>query len=270
MSSAEQEPESKSSQNIAVYQEADKRFSQAAQGYVSSESHAKGAELKLMVALAEAEMNLRGKRLLDVATGGGHVALAFARAGAKVTVTDLSLKMLQTADDFISSQGAQVDCVQAAAESLPFDDNRFDIVTCRIAAHHFAQPAAFLHSAARVLKKGGILLLVDNISPEDEALAQTMNHIEKMRDPSHVMAYSVLQWSQWLAEAGFAISYLERFKRAKDYEIWFRRMGESEGARGMLEQLVLALPQHFKDYFEVKSQGDKLLSLSHEVICLKS
>ena len=57
---------------------------------------------------------------------------------------------------------------RADAEALPFPDCHFDLVTCRIAAHHFAGVPTFVAEVWRVLRKGGTLALVDNVAPDGE------------------------------------------------------------------------------------------------------
>ena len=90
--------------------------------------------------------------MLDVATGAGHTALAFAPHVAKVTATDITEEMLAQAKKLAASRGlGNVKTVPAKAEDLPFPDMSFDLVTCRLAAHHFADVAAFAAEAFRVL-----------------------------------------------------------------------------------------------------------------------
>lgn len=249
------------------------QFGKTAAAYVESEGHAKGAELAAMVELACALLGgLVGKEVLDVATGGGHTALAFARAGARVTATDLTPEMLRIAQGFIENQpdaGAlEVTFLAAPAEGLPFAKSSFDVVTCRIAAHHFAAPQAFVLEAARLLKPGGSLLLVDNVAPEDRELAAAMNYIEKARDPSHVRAYSVSQWVGWLAGAGLELTHLSRWRTVKPYQDWLARAQTHAAAGEALETFVLALPETHRAYFEVVAEGNQLQSLSHEAAFL--
>ena len=231
---------------------------------MTSEGHAKGAELGLMVELAG---EVAGRRVLDVATGGGHTALAFARAGAEVVATDLTPEMLKAAEAFLretAEVGENVTFASAAAEDLPFESASFDIVTCRIAAHHFADPAAFLRESARVLKPGGTFLLVDNVAPTPSELARVMNHIERVRDPSHVEAYSVARWLTWFAETRLELLHFSRWETRKDFREWLARAQTLEPDGDVLEAYVLSLPETYKRYFKVEEQGGVLHALAHE------
>lgn len=75
---------------------------------------------------------------------------------------------------------------QGTAESLPFPDDSFDIITCRYAAHHFSDVRKAVREVARVLKQDGRFLLVDHYAPEDPVLDEFVNHLNRLRDPSHV------------------------------------------------------------------------------------
>ncbi len=257
------------SKNETVHEQVKAQFGKTAAAYVTSAGHAKGDELKLMVALAG---ELRERRVLDVATGGGHTALAFARAGAEVTATDLTPDMLRAAKAFIADAITNKDGALrfrlAPAEKLPFEDAAFEVVTCRIAAHHFADPQAFVKEAARVLVPGGMLMLVDNVAPISPELAEAMNRIERERDPSHVEAYSVPRWVAWLAGAGLEPVHLSRWETHKPFEAWLARAQTPEDAGRALETYVLGLPASFRDYFRVKAEGSRLVSLAHEAALL--
>lgn len=242
------------------------QFSKVASAYVTSSIHAKGEDLNVLLELAA---DVSRKTVLDIATGGGHTALAFAKAGAKVTATDLTKTMLDTAKAFIEEQGfTDIVFQEAAAEALPFDTGSFDVVTCRIAPHHFADPAKFVSEVSRVLKPSGSFLLIDNITPEDSVLADSVNHIEKTRDSSHVAAYSVRTWLNWLADNHLELHYLTRFERKKDYQTWARYAQASEETISQLERYVLSLPEAIKRYLTVEVQEGKLRSLTHEVVLL--
>jgi ubiquinone/menaquinone biosynthesis C-methylase UbiE len=249
-----------------IHAKVKEQFSKTAQAYVTSNVHAKGDELELLLELAG---DVTGKSVLDIATGGGHTALAFTKAGAKVTATDLTGVMLGAAQTFIQSQG--IDSItfrEANAEALPFEAMSFDIVTCRIAAHHFAEPEKFVGEVARVLKPDGLFLLVDNISPNDNDLAKVMNYVEKTRDPSHVWAYSIPTWLEWLTKARLELHHLKRFKRSKNFPYWTSYAQTPEHVKEELEHYILLLPEEQKKYFEVATKEGRLEAISHEVMVL--
>ena len=69
--------------------------------------------------------------------------------------------MLERAAATARERGLRVDTRQHTAESFPYADSAFDLVTCRVAAHHFSDPGTFVREAARVLMPGGVFLLID-------------------------------------------------------------------------------------------------------------
>ncbi len=147
---------------------AQQQFGAAAADYATSTVHARGESLARLVELVEPKKRWR---VLDVATGAGHTALALAPHVAKVTASDITEAMLAEAKKLASARGlANVKTVPAKAEDLPFPDMSFDLVTCRLAAHHFGDVAAFAAEAYRVLMPNGLLAVVDNISPDRDDL----------------------------------------------------------------------------------------------------
>lgn len=230
---------------------AQQKFGVAAADYATSSVHAKGESLARLVELVAPEKRWR---VLDVATGAGHTALAFAPHVAKVTASDITDAMLAEARKLAASRKlANVRTIRAKAEDLPFPDMSFDLVTCRLAAHHFADIAAFAAEAFRVLMPNGTLALVDNLSPDREirpelspqemqAWAAAYNRFEKLRDPSHVRCLGLGEWRGLLSKAGF--DGVSREPMDQDIELtpWVTRMRCDEPTIARLEALLRQSP----------------------------
>lgn len=196
------------------------QFAATAANYVVSKGHASGDDLARLVELAAPTED---DIALDIATGGGHTALAVAKSAGTVVASDFTYKMLLTARDFISSKGMEnVAYALADAEDLPFADHAFSIVMTRIAPHHFVDTRAYIHEVARVLEPGGRFLLEDSVVPEGET-GDLLNHIEKLRDSSHVHSATEAEWLALLADAEFEVVSIELYRKEHELEQWIGR-----------------------------------------------
>ena len=199
------------------------RFGKYAASYVTSRTHVGGPDLARLVELVGEQP---GWEALDIATGAGHAALAVAPHVAHVMATDLTEAMLATAREFLASQGAlNVNFQLADAEELPFPAGSFDLVTCRIAPHHFPHPERFLSEVARVLRPGGLFVLQDQVTPEDAAAAAYITAFERRRDPSHQRALSETEWMGQLAAAGLVVETMDRLEKQVVLEKWLSDQG---------------------------------------------
>jgi len=235
------------------------QFEATASNYVASPRHATGDDLRRLVELAE----LRGdERVLDVATGAGHTALAFAPHVAEVVASDLTPRMLEVAATLAAERGIRnVRFVRAQAESLPFDAQTFDVVTCRVAPHHFADPSAFVREVARVAP-GGRFLLEDQTAPDDPELDEFVNRFERWRDPSHVRAYTAKEWRAWIEQAGLVVETIEAVdKGSYDFADWTARAHMPDAERDALERWLLAAPPRFVEFFRILSDEGRIRSL---------
>jgi len=128
---------------------------------------------------------------------------------------------LEAARKFITGKGiTNVTFREADACDLPFQSAEFDLVTCRVAPHHFPDCAKFVREMARVLKPGGTVAMIDNVVPEDRETDQYINDFEKFRDPSHVRALTATEWLKNFTDAGFKVETAEIFRKARDFEAW--------------------------------------------------
>lgn len=171
-------------------------WSERADAYRESDAHRQGHDLDLFVEWAE------GETALDVATGGGHVANRLRAAGFEVVTID-------------AAPGMGPDVV-SRAEEIPFADASFDVVACRVAAHHFQDPAGALKEMARVSRS--LVLIADNLflgDPGEEA--------DRLHDPTHVRNYTEEEWRSMLDEAGLDVEAFEREDKRIDFQGWLDR-----------------------------------------------
>ncbi|MGG0462982.1 class I SAM-dependent methyltransferase [Priestia aryabhattai] len=232
--------------------------------YVKSKGHAKGKDLAVLAEIAEEN---RGGKLLDVATGGGHVANKLAPVFQEVTAFDLTPQMLQSAEGFIKENGYEnVSFVQGDAEDMPFQDDEFDTVTCRIAPHHFPNVKQFIKEVYRVLKPGGQFLLIDNVAPEVNAYDEFYNRVEKTRDPSHYRAYKKTEWLSMLEMQGFRTEVLTTFPKRFLFDDWCGMMNVPEETKRELTQYMLNIPSGFKQFFDIKTNQQGIESFQGEAI----
>ena len=102
---------------------------------------------------------LSGKTALDVGCGGGILAEAMARAGAKVTGIDLSEKPLAVAQLHRLESGVEVDYRLVSAEALAAETpGAFDVVTCLEILEHVPQPASTVAACAKLARPGGLVV----------------------------------------------------------------------------------------------------------------
>ncbi len=176
-------------------------WSDRADAYRTSAIHSAGEDLDLVVEWCEPGP---GVTVLDVATGGGHVARRLREAGATVVTTDPAPGM-----------GADT---TAPAESLPFADGSFDAVACRLAAHHFSDVLAAVKEMVRVARHR--VVICDNTF-----VSESSEEADRTRDPSHVRNYAVAEWESFFELAGLAVAEERHFTRPLEIEPWLERVG---------------------------------------------
>ena len=190
-------------------------WSERAEAYRESEAHRQGRDLELFAEWAA------GKTVLDVATGGGHVAKRLREAGCEVVTCD-------------SAPGMQPDVI-CRAEDLPFADSSFEVVTCRVAAHHFEDPAPAVRELARV--SSDLVLVADNLY-----LGEAEEEADRLRDPTHVRNYSEDEWRELFSQAGLEVEEFEREDKRVDFDAWLERAGcmgaEAERVRELLADRI--------------------------------
>ncbi len=215
------------------------QFGKTAASYLTSTPHALGKSLERLIALTAPKKTWRA---LDVATGGGHVAYTFAPHVERMWATDITQEMLDMVKAEAQKRGlANVRTTYAKAEALPFEDASFDLVTTRIAPHHFEFIPDFLGQVHRVLKPGGVLAIVDNVVPAG-SVGDYVNAFERFRDPSHLRAWTMEEWRAALKDAGFSIGHEEQLYKQMEFKSWAGRHDANMQAF-LRAMLALATPE---------------------------
>jgi SAM-dependent methyltransferase len=189
-------------------------WSERAEAYRTSAIHSSGDDLDLVVAWCEPA---EGVTVLDVATGGGHVARRLREEGATVVTVD-------------PAPGMRADTT-APAEDLPFADNSFDAVACRVAAHHFTDVQAAVKEMARVARDR--VVVCDNTF-----VSLASEEADRLRDPSHVRNYSIAEWHVFFEQAGLEVAAEEFLQRPLEIEPWLDRAGTPDGDRARVKELL--------------------------------
>ena len=197
------------------------QFGKNAAGYLTSTPHALGKSLERLVALTSPQKTWRA---LDIATGGGHVAYTFAPHVERMWATDITQEMLDLVKAEAAKRGlANLRTTYAKAEALPFEDASFDLVTCRIAPHHFDSIPAFPRRGAPRAQSRAACSRWSTMWCRTAASATTSM-------PSSVSAIRATcapgPWTNGarrLKTAGFAIGHEEQLFKQMEFKSWAAR-----------------------------------------------
>ena len=197
----------------------------------------------------------RYKRAVDIGTGTGFTAFAIAPYTDDVVAADITPAMLAETRSLAGQRGiTNLGYTLAAAEDLPFADGSLDLLTCRIAAHHFLDLGKAVAEWRRVLAPGAVLIMADTTSPEDASTALWMNDVEERRDPSHVHNLSPSEWLAFLDANGFQATDSTLTSVPHDFDDWVRRSGTPEPVVEGLRHDLMNAPPGAVDAFDISQE----------------
>jgi len=167
-----------------------------------------------------------GERVLDVASGSGDLASAFASRGAQVWMSDINAPMLARGRDRMLDAGHMTPAVRCDAERLPFGAGSFDCVSVAFGLRNMTRKDVALAEMARVLKPGGRLLVLE--------FSQVWKPLQK---PYDLYSFGVLPWlGEKVAGDAAAYRYLAES---------IRMHPDQRTLAGMLERAGLERVEYF-------------------------
>lgn len=177
-----------------------RQFTAQAEGFAHAAAIRDEAALDLLVGFSGAGP---GDRVLDVACGPGLVVCAFARVAQEATGIDITPAMIEQAREHAARlELTNVQWRLGEIPPLPWPDDAFDIVVSRYAFHHLEDPLAVLREMLRVCSPGGRVVVCDlALAPEK---VDAFNAMDRLRDPSHVRAFTLEQLRELFLAAGLA------------------------------------------------------------------
>lgn len=228
------------------------QFGNTASAYLTSAVHAQGADLAALREVAR----LLGPHptVLDLGCGAGHASFAVAPVAKSVTAFDLSEQMLAVVRGAAAERGLDnIATQQGNVASLPFADASFCMVVTRFSAHHWLDVPAALREVKRVLKKGGVLVVIDITAPESALHDTTLQAVELLRDASHVRDYRPSEWLAMLADAGFICERAGDWKLEMKFDEWTARMRTPAERVTAIRSLFATAPEETLKYFAVQA-----------------
>jgi SAM-dependent methyltransferase len=233
------------------------QFGPQAAAYVTSAVHAEGEDLEALTKVVAGQC---GAQVLDLGCGGGHVSFRVAPHVGQVTAYDLSEGMLAAVAKAAAERRLKnVATRQGAAEHLPFAGESFDFVVSRYSAHHWHDFQAALREARRVLKPNGRAVFMDAISPGPALLDTYLQAVELLRDSSHLRDYSLAEWVQAVAGAGFAPGTIVQRRVRLDFASWIARMRTPEIRAQAIRSLQAEMSSDVVTHFAIEADGSFML-----------
>jgi ubiquinone/menaquinone biosynthesis C-methylase UbiE len=171
--------------------------------------------------------------VLDVAAGTGIVARALAADVARVTAVDSTEAMIEEGRRRAQAEGRDnLEFVSGSAEQLPFGDGAFSLVVTRFSLHHFADPTPAVREMVRVLRPGGRLVVKDLVASTDAPVAERQDHVERLRDSSHVRMPPRGAIRAWLEGYGLEVTDVAEREIDRPVEQWLQQSVTDDEAAG--------------------------------------
>lgn len=211
-------------------------FTKQAAAYAANASVTDPEKIDRLVEASDAHSDAR---VLEVATGPGHVAFGFAEVCDEVIGIDITGAPLEIARE--RKQERDVDDIgftRGDAERIPFSQNSFDIVVCRLALHHVESPGRVVQEMARVCCPNGTVAIGDLVVSEHPSRGDYQNKFEHLRDPSHVRALPISELLDICTRNGLEVDHVETDVLVPEVEEWLRNAQTPESRAMEVRELI--------------------------------
>ena len=226
------------------------QFNRQAKFYSSSKTFSAGESLNILSKLIK---NKSFKFGLDIGTGAGFAAFELTKNCQEVEATDISEGMIDEAKKIMKERRIKnLNFSIMPAENLNFDDNFFDIITCRTAAHHFLDVEKFCKESKRVLKNDGEIVIVDTITSDQMKLNDWHQDVELIRDRSHKRNLSLIEWKNIFIKSKLEIIDIIQTRVNMNLNDWMKRSGTSDEDKEILKNKFLKSENKIKEFFGIK------------------
>jgi ubiquinone/menaquinone biosynthesis C-methylase UbiE len=217
-----------------MHDAAQERFGKTAER-VAALQDARAADLEAkIIRFAE----LRGdERALDSAAGAGALAFALAPHVREVVAVDLVPELLEQGRQRAASFD-NVEFVEGDATKLPFELSSFDFAGTLRSLHHIARPELAVAELTRVTRRGGRILVVDQLAPVDPLAAFELNAFERTRDPSHTRTLADVDLRQLFESNGLVLVRAEYTREERQLDLYLDLAGCEGEERKRAEMLA--------------------------------
>jgi ubiquinone/menaquinone biosynthesis C-methylase UbiE len=212
------------------------QFTQQAAPYAAAAPIGDEASLEMLVQWSGVTP---GDSVLDVACGPGIVSCALARTARDVTGIDVTSAMIDEARNYAAQQTiTNIAWRVGEIPPLPWPDDSFTAVVSRYAFHHFDDPFAVLQEMVRVCSPAGTVTVCDLAPPV--VSADAFNTVERLRDPSHVRAFTLSELSDLFAAAGLAEPRIGRYEVELELDSHLARSFPADGSEAEIRRIFAA------------------------------
>ncbi len=235
---------------------------------VSVKEHGDEADIARILEIAKPD---RYDVVLDVVTGLGHVARAFAPHVKQVEAFDPDGKILKGAEVLVKNENLDnINLIHGDIYNLPFEDKFFDIITARLAIRHLGNPSGLIKEAYRLLQPSGRLIIADSLAPQHTDLQGFLQNLYTCLDKSHLKSYTLADLEDFLNIENFAVDLIEIYPKHNNFRTWAKKHNVDKSQARMLSMMLGSASDRAKRHFRVIEDEGKIISFVTWMILIRA